>query len=338
MAQPIPSASSVDRVPAYVNESRFDLCIVERFDDKIPSTSNTLYVEVLHTFPNTTSPVKLVQFNNGKITETAVLKLYDRTHPGRIRKSTAPSYPAEGEYRSWNGGFLYGIMARFEAAIWYEFDQRHKTELRAYKQLQSMQGAKIPRLYANVRLSLSVIDGGGRTTPEEEEFLCIPGLLLQYCDCHRLRDLHFPGMVQIESDRLHVKWAGLAERAVEAIHEINCLGILLRSYNNNAIFKTENGNDKPYIIDFAEAVFKEDLIEDCIKEGERKGLAAIEYPPWKRDIDYWETAKIYGNPAAFERVFRVHLWTLEVYYLGCRLPDYPMIIREIMWRALGRAS
>ncbi|KAF5579675.1 kinase-like domain-containing protein [Fusarium pseudocircinatum] len=333
MAQPIPSASSTSHVPAYVNESRFVLCIVDRFGDKIPPGSHTLGVEVLHIFPNTTSPVKLVQFNNGRITERTVLKLYDRTHPGRVRKSTAPSMAAEGAYRRWNGQFADIVMARFEAAIWYEFDQRHKTELRAYAQLESMQGTKIPRLYANVRLSLSVIDGGRRATPEEEEFLCIPGLLLQYCDCRRLRDLHFPGTAQIESDQLHVKWAGLAQRTVDAIHEINAMGILFRSYNNNAIFKIENGSDS-IIIDFAEAVFKEDLIETWIERRERRGFAATESPPWRRDIKYWEEAKSCGNPAAFDKAFRIHLWTLDIYYLLIRLPDYHEIIGVIRGLAL----
>ncbi|PNP61554.1 hypothetical protein FNYG_13704 [Fusarium nygamai] len=307
MAQPL-----TYRVPAYVNESCFGLCIVERFDDKIPSGSNDLAVEVLHTFPNTTSPVKLVQFNNQGITERAVLKLYDRTHPGRIRK--------------------------FEAAIWYELDQRHKTELRAYAQLESMQGTKIPRLYANVRIPLSVIDKGGKATPEEEEFLCIPGLLLQYYDCRKLSDLQLPGMAQIASGQLHVTWAGLAQRAVNAVHEINDLGILLRNYNNNAIFKRENGNDEPYIIDFAEAVFKEDLIEAWIKARERRGLAATAYPPWERDVDYWETAKNYRNLQAIADAFCIHLRRHGIRFLGFGLPDYQTIIKEIRWRALGGAS
>ncbi|KAG5802067.1 hypothetical protein H9Q71_013348 [Fusarium xylarioides] len=358
MAQPSP-----DHIPAYVKGSHFGM-FIEPFDANIPFERNILAVEVLHTFPSTTSLMKLVQFTIQGIPEKAVLKLYDRTHPGRIRGFTAPSITEDGAYRSFVrsrkmrnftprlesnrrdtpdgqtaiGRFSYNVQdastpdtkAEFEAAIWYEFDQRHKTELRAYKQLQSMQGTKIPRIYANVRIPLSVIDKGGQATPEEEEYLSVPGILLQYYECRNLCDLQFPGRVQIESDPLHFKWASLAQRAVDAIHEINDLGIILRSYNNNAIFKRQNGNEEPYIIDFAEVVFKEDLIEDLIKARERAGFAVAEYLPWQREVRYWEMAKSYGNPAAISEAFRTHLRNLQVSYLGCKMPNYEKIIDEIM--------
>ncbi|KAF5982628.1 hypothetical protein FCOIX_3620 [Fusarium coicis] len=327
MAQPV-----ADWVPAYVNQSFFSLPIVERYGDKFPPERDALLVEVLYTFPNTTSPVKLVQFDNKGNKEIAVLKLYDRTHPGRLRKFAAPSLPAEREYRSWNGGIEPSTKARFEAHIWYELDQRHKTELRAYRQLQSMQGTKIPRLYANVRISLSTIDKRCKGTPEEKEFLSIPGLLLQHCDCRRLSELRLPGMAQIESGKLRNIWANLAQQAVYAIQEINFLGILLRSYNNNAIFRRENGIDNPYIIDFAEAVFKEDLIEAWNKE--RRETRGAEYSPWKIDVKYWETAKSYGNPAAFDEAFKKYLWSQDIYGSGCWLPAYLTIKKQIWLLAM----
>jgi hypothetical protein len=74
-------------------------------------------VEVVYTFPDTTSPVKLVQFINRGITVRAVLKLYDRTHPGRIRKSTAPSLLDEGKFRSWGrDGRMHDFIPTLEQA------------------------------------------------------------------------------------------------------------------------------------------------------------------------------------------------------------------------------
>ncbi|KAG9498565.1 hypothetical protein J7337_009373 [Fusarium musae] len=345
MAQPIENW-----VPTYVNESHIELGIEHCFDGKIPPAGGTLWVEVLHTFPDTTSPVKLVRFNNQGITEIAVLKLYDRTHPGRLRKFAAPSLLAEREYRSWktydpqdamnyvsydheNVDFPYPLSERFEAGVWFEFYRRHKTESRAYAQLQSIQGTKIPRLYANVRIPLSFIDRGWKATPEEEEFLCVPGILLQYYRCRKLSELRLPGMVHVESGELRVLWAGLAQRTVDAIHEINRFGIVLRSYNNNAIFRIENDNDEPCIIDFAEALFKEDLIEAWIKGlRERRGLlAATEYPPWQREVGYWEMVKVYRNPQSIAEAFFIQ-------FSKCALPDYPTIIEGITVQALGGAS
>jgi hypothetical protein len=195
-----------------------------------------------------------------------------------------------------------------------------------------MQGKKIPRLYANVRLSLSSIDKTCKGTPEEEEFLSIPGLLLQYCECRKLSELRTPGMAHVESYALPVNWTGMAQRTLNAIHEINSLGIVLTSYNNNAIFRRENGNNEPYIIDFAEALFKEDLIESWIKaHRERSGLAATEYPHWRREVGFWEMAKVYRNPQSIAEAFFIQ-------FSGCELPDYSNIIEEIRLLALREES
>ncbi|KAF5623633.1 uncharacterized protein FTJAE_10578 [Fusarium tjaetaba] len=306
----------------------------------IPSPGDTLFVEVLHTFPGTTSPVKVVEFNNQGITERAVLKLYDRTHPGRLRKFAAPSLLVEREYRSWktydpqdaidyasynreNVDIPYSVPERFEAGVWYEFDRRRKTESTAYAQLQSIQGTKIPRLYANVGIPLSFIDKEYKATPEEEEFLYVPGILLQYYDCRKLSELYLPGMA-------HAEWAGLAQRTVNAIDDINRFGIVFSNYNNNAIFRREN--DEPYIIDFAEALFTKDLIEAWIKGlRQRRGSEVADYPPWRMDVGYWEMVKVYRNPQSFAEAFFTQL-------SGCTLPDYPTIIAETTVRALGEGS
>ncbi|KAF5590326.1 serine threonine kinase fnkB [Fusarium pseudoanthophilum] len=327
------------------------------FESKIPSPGDTLFVEVLHTFPGTTSPVKVVEFNNQGITERAVLKLYDRTHPGRLRKFEAPSLLLEREYRSWvrqgslrdfiptleqawktydpqdaidyvsynreNVDIPYFIKERFEAGVWYEFNRRRKTESMAYAQLRSIQGTKIPHLYANVRIPLSFIDKDYKATPEEEEFLYVPGILLQYYECQKLSELYLPGMA-------HAEWARLAQRTVNAIHDINRFGIVFSNYNNNAIFRREN--DEPYIIDFAEALFTKDLIEAWIKGlRQRRGSEVTDYPPWRMDVGYWEMVKVYRNPQSFADAFFTQL-------SGCTLPDYPRIIEEITLGALGGAS
>ncbi|CVL00706.1 uncharacterized protein FMAN_16190 [Fusarium mangiferae] len=77
------------------------------------------------------------------------------------------------------GGAESDSMARFEAATWYECDQHFKTELKAYKQLERLQGNGIPRLYAHVRIPYDAVPQGARDDTPRDQFLCVHGLLLE---------------------------------------------------------------------------------------------------------------------------------------------------------------
>ncbi|KAF5539263.1 kinase-like domain-containing protein [Fusarium mexicanum] len=324
-------------------------------------------VDIMDAFPSTKSFVKLVQFeNNQGIAETAVLKLYDRTCPGRIRKFIDPSMSAEqaflgfvrtGKMRelvpemeiTWKNtlntqeavdyfdyepqqAVKYFTMSKFEARVWYEFYHRHKTELRAYKQLNSMQGREIPRLYANVRIPLSVVHpGAGKATPDEEEFLCVPGLLLQYSACNKLNDLQLPWQNPTASEQAHRDWSALTERAVNAMDQINEFGVILKNYSNNVMFKNANGVLEPYIIDFAQAALKEDLVDYLIRE---RNMEATDFPPQQREIMYWNKAKDYGNPASVDQAFSDH----DGLHMPCQLPDYEARIKEIRQQGQSRKS
>ncbi|KAH7474957.1 hypothetical protein BFJ63_vAg4522 [Fusarium oxysporum f. sp. narcissi] len=334
-------------------------------------------VDVLDTFLGATSPVKLVQFmTDSGSTQEAVLKLYDRRYGGHIRQfygtATVPSRASEDAYHLFvrqgrmrvfsqvlgqtyksapvrpravdfyinqqDLSIMPDGMARFEAATWYEYDQRLKTEFRAYKQLEPMQGNEIPRLYAHVRIPLSVVDpdveGVGT---ESEEFLCVHGLLLQYIPGLRLSHLPTPGLAQIIDKPVHDALAELAQRAVDAMYEINKFGILLKTNSNDVILQQRNNvavdsPERPYIIDFAEAVFKEDLVEIWIKQRETNDLVATEDPPWHMDIEYWVEAKRNSNPEALAQDFNMYLLRVGISEVQCKTPDYQEIIAQLRLR------
>uniref|UniRef100_A0A0D2XYN7 Protein kinase domain-containing protein n=1 Tax=Fusarium oxysporum (strain Fo5176) TaxID=660025 RepID=A0A0D2XYN7_FUSOF len=303
----------------------------------------TMTVDVLDTFLGATSPVKLVQFmTDSGSTQEAVLKLYDRRYGGHIRQfygtATVPSRASEDAYHLFGLSIMPDGMARFEAVTWYEYDQRLKTEFRAYKQLEPMQGNEIPRLYAHVRIPLSVVDpdveGVGT---ESEEFLCVHGLLLQYIPGLRLSHLPTPGLAQIIDKPVHDALAELVQRAVDAMYEINKFGILLKTNSNDVILQQRNNvavdsPERPYIIDFAEAVFKEDLVEIWIKQRETNDLVATEDPPWHMDIEYWVEAKRNSNPEALAQDFNMYLLRVGISEVQCKTPDYQEIIAQLRLR------
>ncbi|ENH70457.1 hypothetical protein FOC1_g10012386 [Fusarium oxysporum f. sp. cubense race 1] len=266
--------------------------------------------------------------------QAAVLKLYDRRYGEHIRQfngiATVPSRASEDAYQLFDLSVMPDGMARFEAAAWYEYDQRLKTELRAYKQLEPMQGNEIPRLYAHVRISLSVVEPGAEgVDTESEEFLCVHGLLLQYIPGPQLKYFPEPGIAQILDKPLHDALRALAQRAVDAMYEINKFGILLKKNSNNVSVDSPR---KPCIIDFAEAVFKEDLVEIWIKQRETSDLVATEDLPWHMDIEYWEEAKRDSNPEALAKDFNLYLFRVGVFGVQCKIPDYQEIIAQLRLR------
>ncbi|KAF5990065.1 hypothetical protein FBULB1_296 [Fusarium bulbicola] len=289
----------------------------EKFNDAISRTQKIIKMEVLETYPDTESHMMRVSFKNSEgDTQIGVLKLFDRRYAGRIRQIKdqvrAPSLAAEAAYLKFvrqgkmcafssalehiyktaperprashfldnqsYGGAEADRVARFEAATWHENDKLFKTELRAYKQLESLQGDDIPRLFAHVRIPHASIDHGARDDDVQwDEFFCVHGLLLEHIEGPKLRD--WP-----TRDTATKALKTVAQRAALAMDRINKLGILLEKYSNNVIVK--DGYRDPLIFDFAEAVFKKDLVKIKIKQLDTSKLVATEDLGHRMDIAY----------------------------------------------------
>ncbi|KAF4948630.1 hypothetical protein FGADI_9534 [Fusarium gaditjirri] len=296
------------------------LYFIEKFGDYFATQRRSVKIDVLSTFPAATSQVMHVRLkdNPGSIQE-AVLKLYDRRWAGSIRqetqdkKATAPSLAAENAYASFvRSGKMHVFslalrqiyetapdkhkpraidfysdqsdgVERYEAAVWYENDQRFKTELQTYKQLESIQGNQIPRLYAHVRIPVSFVGPGSSDgTAESEQFLCVHGLLLEYIPGPQFKDW---------VNRPNIGLTALAQRAVNSIFLINDLGVLVQKCCDDVIVADDNnasvgGSKKPFIVGFAEARFKKDLIMNEIKQFKPSDLLAIKNLKERMDIAY----------------------------------------------------
>lgn len=150
------------------------------------------------------------------------------------------------------GGDEASSMARFEAATWYQCDQHFKTELKAYKQLERLQGTGIPRLYAHVRIPYNAVPQTAREDEPWDRFFCVHGLLLEDIPGTKLED--WPTL-----DITPYMLSTVAKGAAEMIHQINAPGVLLQKTCKNVIVKKHNNVLLPFIVDFTVAVFKEDL-------------------------------------------------------------------------------
>jgi hypothetical protein len=179
---------------------------------------------------------------------------------------TAPVRPRASDFLDTEsyGGFEADRVARFEAATWYENNKRFKTELKAYKQLEPLQGNKIPRLLAHIRIPYPTIYDRAQEDGDEQwdEFYCVHGLLLEYIPGPKLRKWPKPSFAP---DTLKAA----IQSAIDSINDINASGVLVEKSTNNVIMKNrDKDNDKmpvdsqkPFIVGFAKAVLCDDLYE-----------------------------------------------------------------------------
>lgn len=158
--------------------------------------------------PFTLSCVMIVEIDpsaDSKSTRSAskaVLKLYDRRFATQLRKDeSVDNWTAENEAK------FVQLVASGEAAAfvrklreeddfeepddgWSDAENEaylrdmcsdlFATETRAYGVLESLQGKQIPKLYSTVTLPVDIGTHADQPEAEAQEFLTIPGILLEY--------------------------------------------------------------------------------------------------------------------------------------------------------------
>ncbi|KAF5623635.1 kinase-like domain protein [Fusarium tjaetaba] len=216
---------------------------------------------------------------------------------------TAPVRPRASEFLDTQryGGPEADRVARFEAAAWYENNKRFKTELKAYKQLKPFQGDKIPRLLAHIRIPYPIIYKRPQENGDEQwdEFFCVHGLLLEYIPGPKLGRWPKPSF---SPDTLKAA----IQSAIDSINDINKLGVVVEKNNNNVIMKNKDTNDqilpldsqKPFIVDFAKAVLRDDLYEIVITGLPTRDLLATEYLSARLKHAYEEKANEFNESFA----------------------------------------
>ncbi|KAL2131880.1 hypothetical protein VTI74DRAFT_4492 [Chaetomium olivicolor] len=183
------------------------------------------------------------------------------------------------------GDFLDGSaegLAKYEAALWRECDEHFQCETEAYTRLRDFQGKSIPQMLAHVRLVLRDDDIPGDLR-QMTSYFEVKGVLLECIDGYNLGDIATSQLAPPDPK----EWPGIIQSAANAAHEINRRGIMLRDCApRNVVF--DRRSHIPYIIDFAQCLFKDKLVNFWYEMG------WDDDEDWDPDVEYWEQACSHG--------------------------------------------
>ncbi|KAG7294345.1 hypothetical protein NEMBOFW57_004416 [Staphylotrichum longicolle] len=275
-------------------------------------------------YSNTMSPVlDAIVFGIGKFGAKthfrAVLKVYDRRFGEHLRsdlhqnhrphtpehEAAFQSFVKEGKIESFIcgreesmrqkkllpgcGHILDGTengIAKFEAALWHESKKLFSCEAEAYERLEDLQGKAIPRLYAHVRLTLpkTLVQKELLDEPETAPYFEVYGIILERITGYNLIDMPMSALSP-ENTKL---WPGIVQSAVDAVHEINKRGVLMRDCGPRNVV-VDKRSQTPFVVDLAQCDFKDKLIEEWREYGrhEKEG--------WDPDTEYCDQLRLASN-------------------------------------------
>ena len=253
--------------PPYEEGKTLTLSVTEG----VPPTKHTIKVQVLrHIRPDAFSCVMEVNVlavsgstKLAKLAKHSILKLYDWRYATQLREDHGidqwDSFH-EDQYRIFveDGGattFLSALedddsikdqlwdTARNETFLFNYCRYLHSCEVAAYRRLEDLQGKKVPRFFADVRL----ID-----FPTQTPFFEIQGILLELVTGYSLADLaeHAP----------QSSWQRICDEAIRTVNLISDHGILNQDVKpRNILIRTHStiSEFEVIAIDFAQCKFRE---------------------------------------------------------------------------------
>ncbi|KAK0735145.1 hypothetical protein B0T26DRAFT_671328 [Lasiosphaeria miniovina] len=244
--------------------------------------SAQLTVRILRAFPITMSPTMIVQLPSGG---HAVLKMFDRRFgpQSRCRGNRPIPHTTQDEAR-WasfvasshsqhvlqdidrqrttgnfppSAGDLYEDAVNdgnpncpphcvFEAAVHDQAQRYFRTEVQAYQQLASLQGATVPRLYASISHQISSLLGPSASARPEFQ---AQGILIEL-----INGLSGERLLNNAREYAVADLARIAQNAIDGAAAINNYGVLLGDCQpQNVIIRNSDG--RVFYIDFSQAYF-----------------------------------------------------------------------------------
>ncbi|KAM4060767.1 lipopolysaccharide kinase [Hirsutella rhossiliensis] len=149
-----------------------------------------------------------------------------------------------------------------EVVIYHATQKGYKSEVRAYTELKSLQGRCIPSFIA------SVVDESPPAPPDlPAGYFHAPGIIIQYIHGFPLTELHLK-----IPDSPHI-WNQVVDGAIEIVKQVNRAGVVHLDCQPRNIIVSETGHGKfrSYLIDFAQAAFKDDF-KDTDDVDDEKGF------------------------------------------------------------------
>ncbi|EPE03085.1 hypothetical protein F503_08699 [Ophiostoma piceae UAMH 11346] len=217
--------------------------------------------------------------------------------------------------------------AQYEAALWQECCEYFDCETEAYERLRALQGTSVPRMYAHVCLAPPSADTAPPDpiqSPQTTHYLEVRGILLEPVPGSAMWDWAISPLSSFDP----VMWQAVVQFAVDAAHEINRRGIIMRDCGPRNVVVDER-SQKPFIIDLAQCYFKEKLIaacetirdEDASDQEDQVDGEDGDDEEWDLEAEYWERVRSSDNPGAIGSVMVTILLkekglTLDITYPG----------------------
>lgn len=217
-------------------------------------------------------------------------------------------------------------IAKFEAALWHESKKLFSCEAEAYERLVDLQGKAIPRLYAHVRLTLpkTLVQKELLDEPEIAPYFEVYGIILERITGYNLIDMPMSALSP-ENTKL---WPGIVQSAVDAVHEINKRGVLMRDCGPRNVV-VDKRSQTPFVVDLAQCDFKYKLIEEWREYGrhEKEG--------WDPDTEYCDQLRLASNHGEVGVVMTTLLRRSAGLDLVIRYPKYEKVSNGYCGRQNG---
>lgn len=334
-----------------------------------PAIADEFYANIGKVHGITMSPVMDIHIRTPSGYRSAVLKVYDRRFGVDLRNIYRVHLPhtteSEAAFQSFvrsgkMGPFLdelarlkdesllpfkpayllddddspnYGpdCIARYEAALWQQTAEHFECETRAYRYLADLQGKSIPRVLAHICLMPE--PGEVRGDQTMAPYLEVRGILLERNTGYNLSDLPFSPLGLQDP----AAWSHIIQTAVDAAEVINRRGIRMEDCGPRKVI-VHKDSQSPLIIDFAQCVFKEDLLE--IWEGLRAEEKERFRDPfdkgdwvWDPEAEWWLQLAQVDNPGAIGSVMATIVRRDKGIELKFRYPEYAKMALDIRQRA-----
>lgn len=219
-------------------------------------------------------------------------------------------------------------IARYEAALWQTAQEYFECETKAYRRLAELQGKLIPRIYGHVRLrpppgetERAAAEATAASTEEMAPYLEVKGILLERISGYSLWDLHISPLAPQDP----AAWRLIVQAAIDAAETINSHGVRMDDSSPHNVV-VDQRTQTPFIIDFAQCGFKEELIAmwEGLDEGDKASFQD-EFDPnweWNAEAHWWQQLHTVGNPTAIGAVAAMRVKREKGIELSLQYPDF----------------
>lgn len=215
--------------------------------------------------------------------------------------------------------------AMYEAGLYQDCKEDFECETEAYARLGDIQGDTISQMYAHISLCIAPPD---LLDPSMVSYFEIKGILLQQITGFKLIDLPTAPVPQ-DPDL----WQDIIQRAVNATRDINLRGVHLEDSSARNVM-VDRETYRPYIIDFAQSVFKKKLVAVRLADRCSKAELSDEEGPmdeeeeFNGDVEFLVELRTFDNTRAVGVSMAMRMEELKGAKMAINYPDWEKLMEE----------